>query len=165
MENKKITPHDILRLFIQADRLHRNLAEIRMARLNIHRSQHMMLLCISSFSEPPTQKEISKKLDITAATAAVTLKKLEEHGYITKVTSEGDGRCNKVSITEKGKNILSEGKKIVNEIDKATIEGLSHKELELFSECLIKIQNNLKNHGAELPCGKFPDKQERRGVK
>jgi DNA-binding MarR family transcriptional regulator len=128
-----------------------------MSKLNIHRSQHMMLRCIASFDEPPTQKEISKKLDITPATAAVTLKKLEEAGFVTKVTSDGDNRCNKVSITEKGKDILAKGKDIIKEIDEATIDGLSEKELIFFSECLLKIQNNLKNHGADFshtnPCG------------
>ena len=148
MEYKTPTPHELIRLFIHTDKLHRNLAEQRMSDLNIHRSQHMMLRCISAFSDPPTQKDISEKLGISAATAAVTLKKLEASGFIKKVTSKGDARCNKVSITKKGEDILLKGKEIIKEIDDASIKGFSREELQIFSECLIKMQNNLKESGA-----------------
>ncbi len=59
MENdkslSKLSNHELVRLFIHTDKLHRNLIEQRMADLNLHRSQHIMLLCISGFETPPTQ--------------------------------------------------------------------------------------------------------------
>lgn len=161
MENKKITPHELVMLFIHTDKLHRNLVETKMANLNLHRSQHMMLRCINSFEEPPTQKQISEKLDISAATVAVTLKKLEASGFVQKLAADGDSRCNKVSITEKGKNILNEAKGIFSEIDANTIKGFTDDELVSFSQCLLKIQNNLRESGAVIPCDKLCHNKER----
>ena len=161
MEYNPCTAHELIRLFIHTDKLHRNLVEQRMSDLNIHRSQHMMLRSISAFSEPPTQKEICEKLSISAATAAVTLKKLEASGFITKVTYKGDARCNKVSITKKGEDILLKGKEIINEIDDFSVKGLSQEELEIFSQCLIKMQNNLKENGAVFPHGSICCNKER----
>ena len=152
MEYKKPTPHELVISFIRTDKLHKSLVEMKMSDLNIHRSQHMMLRCINSFEEPPTQKQISEKLDISAATVAVTLKKLEASGYITKVTSDGDSRCNKVSVTKKGIDILLKGKEIISKIDEDTIRGLSDEELAIFSGCLLKIQDNLRKSGAVIPC-------------
>ena len=151
-EYKKPTPHELVISFIRTDKLHKSLVEMRMSDLNIHRSQHMMLRCINSFEEPPTQKQLSEKLDISAATVAVTLKKLEASGYISKATSNGDSRCNKVSITKKGKDILLKGKEIISEIDADTIRDLSDEELTVFSRCLLKIQENLRKSGAVIPC-------------
>ena len=152
MEYKKPTPHELVISFIRTDKLHKSLVEMKMSDLNIHRSQHMMLRCINSFEEPPTQKQISEKLDISAATVAVTLKKLEASGYITKVTCDGDSRCNKVSVTKKGIDILLKGKEIISKIDEDTIRGLSDEELAIFSGCLLKIQDNLRKSGAVIPC-------------
>ena len=155
MEEKKSTErlsnHELVRLFIHTDKLHRSLIEQRMSDLNLHRSQHIMLLCISGFETPPTQKDIAKKLDISAATATVTMKKLEQAGYITKTTSESDNRCNRVGITDEGRNILVQAKKIFESVDENMFSGLTDEELSNFVECLEKIQKNLRSDGATLP--------------
>ncbi len=150
MSEKKPSPHELVRFFIHTDRLHRSLVEMRMSDLNLHRSQHIMLACISSFSEPPTQRQIAEKLDISAATVAVTIKKLEAAGYLEKTQSDGDSRCNRIVLSEKGKEILIKAKDILSEIDSLMFVGISDKELTEFSECLEKIQKNLKSSGATL---------------
>ncbi len=157
MEKEKSTPklsnHELVRLFIHTDKLHRSLIEQRMSDLNLHRSQHIMLICISGFDVPPTQKDIAKKLDISAATVAVTIKKLEQAGFITKEINDGDNRCNRVKITKAGEEILSCAKNIFDSVDGNMFSGLSEKELSIFVECLEKIQNNLRSEGAVMPQG------------
>ena len=154
MEKEKLAPHELVRLFIHTDKLHRSLIEQRMADLNLHRSQHIMLHCIKSFDTPPTQKDISKKLDISAATVAVTIKKLEQAGFITKETSDGDNRCNRVSITEKGDEILMRAKNIFDEVDSNMFSDLSSEQLSIFVEILEKVQSNLRSAGATITCEK-----------
>lgn len=155
MEKEKTTGrlsnHELVRLFIHTDKLHRSLIEQRMADLNLHRSQHIMLICISGFDSPPTQKDIAKKLDISAATVAVTIKKLEAAGFVTKETNDSDNRCNKVNITEAGRNILSQAKNIFDSVDENMFLGFSEEELSIFVECLEKIQHNLRSDGAVMP--------------
>ncbi|MBE6571036.1 MAG: MarR family transcriptional regulator [Ruminococcaceae bacterium] len=148
---EKLSNHELVRLFIHTDKLHRNLIEQRMSDLNLHRSQHIMLLCISAFETPPTQKDIAKKLDISAATVAVTIKKLEQAGFVTKATSDSDNRCNRVSITDEGRNILEQAKMIFENVDENMLSGLTNEELSNFVEYLKKIQANLRSDGATLP--------------
>lgn len=152
LEEKKRSAHELVRFFVHTDKLHKSLIEMRMSDLNLHRSQHIMLMCIAGFGKAlPTQSMLAKKLDISAATAAVTLKKLETAGYICKSTSEGDCRCNRISITDKGYEILEKAKNIFTEIDSAMIDGVSEEELLLFAKCLEKFQSNLRSCGATLP--------------
>ena len=152
MEKETLAPHELVRLFIHTDKLHRSLIEQRMADLNLHRSQHIMLYCIKSFDSPPTQKDLAKKLDISAATVAVTIKKLEQAGFVTKATSDGDNRCNKVSLTEKGHEILLSAKNIFDEVDGNMFSGLSPEQLSVFVEILEKVQSNLRSEGATISC-------------
>lgn len=151
MDSKELSPHELVRFFIHTDKLHRSLVEIKMVDLNLHRSQHIMLSCIAGFDFPPTQRQISEKLDISAATVAVTIKKLETAGYIEKDSSQNDRRCNRIIISDKGKKILEKAKNIFLDIDTLMFSGLSENELCQFAECLEKIQNNLKTGGAKLP--------------
>ena len=70
LNEKKLATHELVRHFKQTDKLHRCLIEQRMKELNLHRSQHIMLMCIAGFDgdAPLTQKMLSQKLDISAAT-------------------------------------------------------------------------------------------------
>lgn len=143
--------------FIGTDKLHRSLVESRMSDLKLHRSQHHMLVCIAGFETPPTQKMIAERLNISAATVTVTIKKLEAAGYVTKICDQNDNRCNSVSITQKGRDILARGKEIIDSIDSSMFKDFSDQELASFADCLIKIQNNLTACGAKMP-PRFPHK-------
>lgn len=151
MEKENLTPQRLVHFFIQTDKLHRSLVEMRMSDLNLHRSQHLMLSCIAGFDSPPTQKELSEKLDISPATAAVTIKKLETAGYLTKTISDGDNRCNRICLTDAGRDILVRAKDVFSGIQSAMFAGLTEAELAQFAACLEKIQRNLKSCGATLP--------------
>lgn len=152
MDAKKLSPQEIVRLFIHTDKLHRNLIETKMSNLNLHRSQHIMLCVIAELEKTsvPSQSDIAGRLDISAATVAVTLKKLESAGFIRKTDCENDSRCKKVSLTQAGKDILTSAKSIFYEVDEKMLSGLSDDELEKFFGVLTKIQENLKNCGAKL---------------
>ena len=83
---------ELVHYFIDTDRMHRTLVEERIGTLNLHRSQHMMLRCIERCDEPPTQRYLAQMLGISTATVAVTVKKLEAEGYISRIESEADSR-------------------------------------------------------------------------
>lgn len=151
LENKKLTPHELMHFFMKTDKLHRCLVEMKMNNLNIHRSQHHMLLCISLFEAPPTQKMIAERLGISAATVTITVKKLEASGYVTRISDKYDNRCNTIEITEKGLDILARGKEIMDSIDKVMFSGLTDTEITQFAQSLSKIQENLRSCGASLP--------------
>lgn len=143
--------HQAVFAFIQTDKMHRKLCEKKIGGLGIHRSQHIMLMVLSRFNRSVTQKELSGELNISAAAAAVSLRKLEAAGYIKRASSGGDKRCNEVKISEKGKTIVRRSREIFDSIDTLMTLGVSDDELSEFIATVKKMEANLKTEieGAE----------------
>ncbi len=141
--------NEVIKKFIRTNRMHKELVDARVGSLGVHRSQHMMLLCINRFEKEPTQREISQKLEISPATVAVTVKKLESAGYIERNGDKADGRCNVIRISEKGKKLLEDTKEIFESIDSVTFAGLRDEEIDIFMKCLSKMQENISAYGEE----------------
>ena len=135
--------HQAVYAFMQTDKMHRKLCEKKIGGLGIHRSQHIMLMVLSHFDRSVTQKEISEKLKISAAAAAVSLRKLEAAGFIERASSGGDKRCNEVKITEKGEEIVRKSKEIFESIDSVMTMGVSEAELDTFIGIVGKMEANL----------------------
>ena len=90
-----------------------------------------------------SQKEIAEHLGITQAAITGALSKLERDGLISRTVRE-DSRYNEISITEKGREIVERSRAHFMAVDEKTFSGFSDEELELFSNCIDKMQNNLK---------------------
>lgn len=151
---------DLVHYLIDTDRMHRTLVEERIGTLNLHRSQHMMLRCIEMCSDPPTQRYLAHMLGISTATVAVTVKKLETEGYVSRIESTKDSRCNQLYLTEKGKAVLLKARDIFDAVDSGMFSDLSPQELQQFTETLRKIQNNLVLMGAVRPGACFTPPEE-----
>ena len=141
-------------LFRRTDRLHQIIFEKKVVKkLGLHRSQHMLLMCLNE-NNGASQKELAAKLKISPAAVAITLNKLEKGGYIERLGAETDGRQNSIVLTEKAKNIAADTKNIFSEIDNYMISGISDYELEIFASCLKKMYYNLENAEKDLLDGR-----------
>ena len=86
-------------------------------------------------------KSLGEKLFLDSGTLTPLLKKLESKGYIKRKRSSNDERNLIISITEKGKNLRVEAKKIPMQIGSCI--KLNDKEtLELY-KLLYKILNSI----------------------
>ena len=141
-------------MFRRTDRMHRSVFEKHTTELfDIHFSQHITLMHISR-NENITQKMIAEHFHISPAAVAVTLKKLEAKGLVTRSISDKDCRCNQIKITDEGKRMVNETHKLFTDIDYAMFEGLSEAEMDVFIGCLEKIQNNLSKAEERLENGR-----------
>ena len=140
---KELSPREVCRSFIRTDRLHRCAVERSVSELGIHRSQHFLLMRIAKCGGRVSQKRLSEELMVSGAAVAVTLKKLEAGGYIERVRGESDGRCNDVTLTDKGRAVIDESETRFLAIDEKMCEGISEAELAAFAACLEKMQANL----------------------
>ena len=128
-----------------ADRLHRNAVEAAINVLGIHRSQHMILMYLSCRgNKAVSQTDIAKALEISPAAVAVSLKKLEKSGLITRNPRENDARTNTIELTEEAKKIVSRSGEIFGEVDVAMCAGISEDELDALIECMKKMIENLR---------------------
>ena len=134
----------MVRLFMDADRCHRAIVESRVDRLGIHRSQHLMLMYIAGQKNPPNQAAIARAFDVSQATVAVTLKKMENAGFVERVTDSCDSRTNVVRLTDLGRDTVGRTHELFEEIDNRMTEGLTDGEIQLLIKCLAKMKSNLK---------------------
>lgn len=125
-------------------RLHKRIVEREINQLGLHGSQHHLLMHLANY-ETVTQKELASQLKVSPASVAVSIKKLESEGYITKEMDREDNRFNKITITEKGKNMVEKSRQVVVKIDEAAFEGFSEQEVGWLSSMVERIYQNLEN--------------------
>ncbi len=133
----------VIKQFVRADRLHRQAVEATVtAQTGLHRSQHVLLMRLSR-GEIPSQAQLAKELSVSPAAIAVSLKKLETDGYITKDADTDDCRCNRIALTEKGQSAINQTWKLFACIDNAMVQGFDDAELDALMNALSRIEQNL----------------------
>ncbi len=138
--------HETFRKMIQTDRLHRCVMEKFLSSFGIHRSQHMTLMFLSHHGECTSQKQIAEHFKISSASVAVTLKKLEDGGYIERESAEDDSRYNSIKITKKGKEIIDKSEEIFSNADYEMFKDFSDEDYVIFSSCLDRMAKGLTEY-------------------
>ncbi|MDD7348339.1 MAG: MarR family winged helix-turn-helix transcriptional regulator [Clostridiales bacterium] len=143
-EETVIRTSNSIQLLIFISQLHRRKMERLLEGTGLHRAQHRMLMTLSD-GQFTSQIELANVLEVSAATVAVSLKKLEKGGYIQKSFQEHDSRVRFVELTEKGHRVVDESKKIFHDMDEKMLEGFDEKELDTLHTLLGKMYHNAKN--------------------
>ena len=89
---------------------------------------------------------LAEKLEVSPAAVAVSLKKLEKSGHISRACDELDNRMNRVVITEKGKKAIEISHRYFGEIEDFLLQGFSCEEMEALSDYLKRIMKNGENY-------------------
>lgn len=131
-----------MKVMIFVSQLHRRTLEQLVGETGLHRGQHRMLMTLSEH-EFGSQTELANGLEISAATVAVSLKKLEKGGYIRKTVKEDDCRAHFVQLTEKGKDIVESSRETFHQIDREAVKGFSEEELDALRQYLWRMYDNL----------------------
>ncbi len=139
-------PNNAVHNFICTHRMHRRVVDktVITAGIDLHRSQHMLLMHLDRCGGSFSQRELAEHLNISPAALAVKIKKLESDGLVTRTKAKNDSRINSVDITEKGRNILDKTHKLFADIDEKMIQGIDKAELDVFINCLNKMRENLE---------------------
>ncbi len=141
-----------LNLFKCTNRLHLKVFDKCLGSMNIRRSQHRILMYLARNGTAVSQKDIAAEFEISPAAVAVTLKKLEEGGFIERTAHENDNRYNSVSITDKGLEVVNATREAFFKVDMLMFDELSSDELQILSTCLAKMHNSLKRmYDADKP--------------
>ncbi|WP_333651467.1 MarR family winged helix-turn-helix transcriptional regulator [Lacrimispora sp.] len=134
--------HTVMMWYMRIMKLHRSILDERSKETGVYRSQHQILMMLADHSNV-SQKEIAKRLYVSTATIAVSVKKLEKGGYITRVMDQEDNRMNQLCLTEKGKNMVGNSREFFHNVEKQMFHGFSNEELEIMKEYLDRIYENL----------------------
>lgn len=132
----------LMKVMIFVSQLHRRAIDRLVGEIGLHRGQHRMLMTLADH-EFGSQSELADRLEISSATVAVSLKKLETGGYIQKTAKADDSRANFVQLTEKGKKVVEDSREIFGSLDKQAVKGFTEEEMVLLRKCLWHMYDNL----------------------
>lgn len=92
-----------------------------------------------------SQVEIARELEISPAAVAVSLKKLESGGYITRETTESDNRTHRVTITPKGRSVIERSEQMFWETEKRCLKD--------FQKRKCRVCSSFSNEFMKIFCG------------
>lgn len=133
---------DPVKLLVFVSQLHRRTIEKLVGASGLHRAQHRMLMTLADRAFD-SQSELARMLDVSTATVAVSLKKLEREGYIRRGSKEDDSRANFIQLTARGEQIVQSSREIFEYIDHQAVKGFTDQELVLLKSYLRRIYGNL----------------------
>ena len=146
---RKELQHQIVNLFRQSDQIMKRVVGKKVEDTGIYRSQHRLLMILGKHPDC-SQTAIAGKMEISPAAVAVSLKKLEKSGYITRSCDEEDNRMNHVVITDKGKKAIDQSILYFQEIEDTMFEGFSEEDLETYAAFLEHFISNGEKYYRKL---------------
>lgn len=142
-EPKTLT-HQVIKLYMKIGHLHRDILDKEVRRTGVYRSQHQILMYLAAHPDA-SQKDIASFHDVSTATIAVTLKKMEKAGYIRRVVDQTDNRCNRIQLTGKGEEIVTLSREIFFRVEKEMFRGFDEEEKQGLKGDLERICKNLED--------------------
>lgn len=92
-----------------------------------------------------TQKEIADFLRITPASVALSTKRLSRSGFLKKEGDDRNLRCNRLTVTRQGREMIEQCRRVFDQIDERTFAGFSEAEKETLNDFLDRMNRNLSD--------------------
>lgn len=102
-----------------------------------------VLLKIIEQHRPVSQKELSGLSMRDTASITRTLDLLEKKGFVERQAVPNNRRQYNIELTEQGQAFIDKHMDLVRETREQSLEGFSKKEIDMLSELLLRIQNNM----------------------
>lgn len=131
-------------LFRQADRILKRTIDKKVEKTGVFRSQHQLLMILGKHPDC-SQRGLAERMEISSAAVAVSLKKLEKAGCISRQMNKNDNRVNRVIITEKGKKIIDVSVESFQEVQDSFFQDFSEEEIDQFAQFLERLIQNGEN--------------------
>lgn len=158
---QEISERQCVSAIIHTARAHRAAIDRCVRRgLSIHRQQHMMLMTIARRKDPVTQRQLSDMMEISEAAVTSCLKRLEAEGYVLRAPDPADGRTRRISISEKGRELVRKTDDIFAGIDRQMFNGITDDELATLWQLLSRLQTNLGAPAAPMPPFPHPGQED-----
>ena len=118
------------------------------------RDRKLLLNCGLHPGQPPivgfvdkhpgcSQKDVATELDISAASAASSIKRLEKAGMIVRKQDETDTRKNLLFVTALGHECQQKAEQGFTGLNRAMLSGIEENELETYKKVCEKMFENL----------------------
>ena len=132
----------IIHQIIHYAKEHRAVMQSYLDETGVYQAQHRLLMIISRWPNL-SQKKLAETMEVSTATIAVSLKKLEKAGLITKTMDETDNRLNRIVITDRGNQVVKHSKQIFQSTEKRVFEGFTEEEKSTLTDFMERLHTNL----------------------
>jgi DNA-binding MarR family transcriptional regulator len=103
------------------------------------------IVIILTENEGITLSELANILEVSTATASVSIKRMEKAGFVEKRVDENDARITRLYPTDKAKQAPENIRKKMDSLESVIKKGMTKQQSEELSELLeIAIQNMLE---------------------
>ena len=133
---------ELMHKLIELCVLHRYSVGQKASAAGLYRGQPPLLDYLLKNGES-AQKDIAEHLHVSPASVAVSIRRMEKNGLVTKVCDESDLRRNRISITEKGIRVLHDFHSFCLDLDRKMFSGISEPELVQLEDFLNRMTENL----------------------
>lgn len=108
------------------------------------------IVLVLAENEGITLSELTKLLDVSSATASVSIKRMEKAGFIVKKADKKDARITRLYPTEKAKQAPENIKNQMKSIEETLKKGMTQQQAEELSRLLeLAIKNVSERGGAQ----------------
>lgn len=121
---------------------HANLVHNILAKHGLHAGQPRILYVIGRLKDP-SQREIAQALNVSPASLATSIKRMQKVGLLEKVSDPQDMRVNKIRITPKGEKAQRESFLEFGGADRLLFSDFTPQELEQLEQYLERIYQKL----------------------
>ena len=105
-------------------------------------SSHGNIMYQLSIQDSISMTELAKKVNRDKSTVTVLIRKLENYGFVERVSDQKDNRIVFISLSEKGKAYTQKMLEISKDLLSTCYNGFSDEEKEATLELLKRIYNN-----------------------
>ena len=111
---------------------------------------HPMLLCVLGITgeqhpDAPvrTQRELARLLHVSPAAVTTSLQSLERKGYLLREPGDGDARCNRVLLTDKGRQAVKDCLACLHRVSRRMYAGFTTEEQAIMRSFYLRMLDNL----------------------
>ena len=100
-----------------------------------------------------TQVEMADFLQVSPASIALSTKRLQKAGYLTKEVDEDNLRCKRLYLSEQGAQVRELCREKMDLLDRKAFEGFSEEELSTLVQLIDRITINLTGEAENVVNG------------
>jgi DNA-binding MarR family transcriptional regulator len=113
-------------------------------KMGVYPGQPPLLFIVGKY-DGLSQRELAEKLHIKAATITVMLRRMEKTGLVERKPDRDDQRISRVYLSGRGKEVLSEVRETLKEIEEECFSNLTVEEKLLLRRFMMQMKDNLSS--------------------